>query len=130
METSNDKNKQQNLQNHFTNLPDFDFEEWASLHKSDPEAFEAKRTDWLKTCVTDAPKKYQKRLNGLMFHVNTIRRLEKNPMQTCFKLTSMMMTSLNDMGTFFSDINSTLSNNNEFAQAESTSADILEFIRS
>ena len=115
--------------NYFTTLPDFDFDEWATLHKNDPEAFEEKRIEWLTTCVVEAPKKYKKRLNGLMFHINSIRSIEKNPMQTCLKVSTMMMDSLNDMRTFLSDLNSTISDNSEFVQAENTSADILQFVR-
>lgn len=112
-----------------TTLPEFNFDEWALLHKNDPEAFEAKRIEWLTTCVIEAPQQYQKRLNGLMFHINTIRRLEKNPMQTCLKISTMMMDSLNDLRSFLSDLNSTIGDNGELAQAENTSADILQFVK-
>ncbi|PHS14888.1 MAG: hypothetical protein COA86_14530 [Kangiella sp.] len=129
MPTSIDRYKQEHSQDCLSNLPEFDFDEWASLHKNDPEAFEEKRIEWLTACIINAPQKYQKRLNGLMFHINSIRRLEKNPMQTCLKISAMMMDSLNDMRTFLSDLNSTISNNSEFVHAEKTSADILQFVR-
>ena len=110
-------------------MPEFDFDEWAELNKKDPEAFEEKRVEWLTNCVIEAPQKYQKRLNGLMFHINTIRRLEKNPMQTCLKISSMMMDSLNDMRMFLNDLNAAVQGENEALQTNEMSADILQFVR-
>ncbi len=127
MSTSIEQKNNQNVS--LTTLPKFNFDEWASLHKNDPVAFEEKRIEWLTICVVEAPKKYQKRLNGLMFHINTIRRTEKNPMQTCLKNSSLMMDSLNDMRVFLSDLNATICNKSKLVKSENTDADILQFVR-
>ncbi|MGB0494984.1 MAG: DUF3135 domain-containing protein [Kangiellaceae bacterium] len=115
--------------NRLTSLPEFDFDEWMQLYKNDPEAFEEKRIEWLTTCVVDAPQKYQKRLNGLMFHINAIRRLEKNPMQTCLKVSSMMMDSLNDMRVFLRELQATIQGEKSTLKTEEC-ATVLQFSRS
>ena len=112
-----------------TNLPEFDFDEWKELHANDPEAFEEKRIEWLTHCIVDSPQQYHKRLNGIMFRVNAIRQIEKNPMQTCIKVSSMMMDSLNDMRSFLSELNHVLLTPDTQSNTEATSADILDFSR-
>jgi len=129
MPTSIDRYKQEHSHDYLSNLPEFDFDEWASLHKNDPEAFEEKRIEWLTACIINAPQKYQKRLNGLMFHINSIRRLEKNPLQTCLKISAMMMDSLNDMRVFLSDLNSTISSETQTEIKKQQSAKILHFVQ-
>jgi len=110
-------------------LPEFNFDEWRELHRNDPAAFEKKRELWLDTIINSAPTKYQHRLHGLMFKVNTIRRQEKNPLQTCVKISDMMMDSLSDLGFFLGDLSYTLQGGESDIKSHESTAKILEFVR-
>jgi hypothetical protein len=128
MPTSIDQKSPKKQKNCLSNLPKFDFDEWNTLYKKDPEAFEKKRLECLNQCIMDAPLKYQKRLNGLMFHVNAIRQLEKNPMQTCIKMSSMMMQSLNDMRDFLNELHALMDGKKQPGPPP-ISAEILPFLK-
>jgi len=110
-------------------LPEFNFNEWLTLHKSDPVAFEEKRELWINAVINSAPEKYQRRLNGLMFKVNAIRRQEKNPLQTCIKMSDMMLDSLSDLGFFLGDLSYTLQGGHSDISSQKSTAKILEFVR-
>jgi len=110
-------------------LPEFNFDEWLKLHSDDPVAFEEKRELWLDTVINSAPTKYQRRLHGLMFKINTIRQREKNPLQTCVKISDMMMDSLSDLGFFLGDLSYTLQGGQSDIKSQESTAKILEFVR-
>lgn len=110
-------------------LPCFEFDDWRSLHQSDPQAFELKREEWINHLINEAPEQYQKRLNGIKFHLDGIRATESCAMQTCIKASSMMMDSLADMGSFLEELKFTLTGGVDQSQLEKQTADILQFVR-
>jgi len=110
-------------------LPKFDFDEWLALYRDDPIAFEEKRALWIDMIINSAPVKYQRRLHGIMFKVNTIRQREKNPIQTCMKISDMMMDSLSDLRFFLGDLSYTLQGGQNDIKSQESTAKILEFVR-
>jgi hypothetical protein len=70
------------------------FDEWASLAKSDPEEFEAKRLRKIETFFNGVPAKRQQRLKGLQWQVDQARKLAHSPMASCIAISTMMLDSV------------------------------------
>jgi hypothetical protein len=79
----------------------FDFDEWAQLAKQDNVAFEEKRTEILKQFIASCASNDNdlRRLNGLQFQINMIRRKHKSPMGACVAISEMMMDKLYELMT-------------------------------
>ena len=73
---------------------DFDFEEWALLAKTDPEAFEAKRKESIARLIAGASPASQTRLNGLQWRIDTERRLASTPLSSCIQIFNQMWKSV------------------------------------
>jgi hypothetical protein len=73
---------------------DFDFEEWASLAKTDPEAFEARREQVIAQLISGATPRMQTRLRGLQWRIDTERRRSSNPLSSCMNIFNQMWTSV------------------------------------
>lgn len=73
---------------------DFDFEEWAALAKSDPEAFEAKREQVIARFIEQASPHMQNRLRGLQWRIDTVRDRSTNPLSSCMKIFNQMWSSV------------------------------------
>ncbi len=73
-------------------LPSFD--ELVKLAQTDPEAFEKLRKSHVEDLIESAPEHTQRRLKGLQFQVDMIRRRSKNPMGACVEISKMMYDSL------------------------------------
>ena len=59
---------------------DFVFEHWARLAAEDPEEFERRRAEAIETFIAGAPESLRRRLTGLQWQVDQIRRQAKTPM--------------------------------------------------
>ena len=73
---------------------DFDFEEWASLAKADPQAFEAKREEIIAQFIAGASPRMQNRLRGMQWRIDADRRLANNPLSSCMKIFNHMWSSV------------------------------------
>jgi hypothetical protein len=71
-----------------------DFDEWSSLAKTDPSAFEARRQALIEEFLRQFPPPDQRRLRGLQFRIDMERRRARTPMAACLRLSSMMWDSL------------------------------------
>lgn len=72
----------------------FDFDEWASLAKANPHAFEARRQALIDNFLGQFPDPERRRLRGLQFRIDMERRRARTPMAACIRLSSMMWDSL------------------------------------
>ena len=72
------------------NDDDFRFEEWASLARHDPRAFESARRQVLQSLIESAPLTQRRRLEGLQWQIDRERDRADNPMAACIKISSMM----------------------------------------
>ena len=72
----------------------FDFDEWSRLAKDDPSAFEARRIALIEDYLRRFPQSGQRRLRGLQFRIDMVRRRARTPMGACLKISSMMWESL------------------------------------
>lgn len=72
------------------NDDDFPFEEWASLARHDPRAFESARRHVLQSLIESAPVTQRRRLEGLQWQIDRERERADNPMASCIRISSMM----------------------------------------
>jgi Protein of unknown function (DUF3135) len=72
----------------------FDFDEWATLARNDPSAFEARRLELIEDFLRQFPPVEQRRLRGLQFRIEMERRRARTPMAACLRLSAMMWDSL------------------------------------
>jgi len=72
----------------------FNFDEWALLAKYDRLAFEQKRAATLQHYITTHAKTADdlRRLNGLQFKVDMLRRKHKTPLAACIAISELLMT--------------------------------------
>ena len=73
---------------------DFDFEEWALLAKTDPQAFEARREEVIAQLISGASPRMQTRLRGMQWRINMDRRRASNPLSSCMQIFNQMWTSV------------------------------------
>ena len=70
------------------------FDEWLELAMNDPDRFEAARTAAIQGFLDDAPAHSRKRLTGLQWRIDMIRKKSKTPMAACQTIYSMMWDQL------------------------------------
>ncbi len=75
---------------------DFDFQEWASLAKVDPQAFELRRAQYIELFLNSTGKRRQ-RLEGLQFRVDATRRLAHSSPEALLAISKLMIQSLADL---------------------------------
>lgn len=95
----------------------FNFDEWALLAKQDRLAFEQKRAATLQHYITRHAKTEHdlRRLNGLQFRVDMLRRKHKTPLASCIAISQLLMTYVYQLANpdlTLSDINSRKQVNN------------------
>ncbi|MDH5765992.1 MAG: DUF3135 domain-containing protein [Gammaproteobacteria bacterium] len=76
-------------------LPDFDH--LMSLADNNPDELENLRKFFCDELISNAPERYQKRLRGLQFQVDMIRRKSKNPLQSCILISRLMLDNCYNM---------------------------------
>ncbi len=74
------------------NLAEFDH--WAQLAVTDPEAFEARRSRIIEDFISSAPAERQPRLRGLQWRIDQIRRTSRTPLASCIRISRMMWDSV------------------------------------
>jgi len=77
-------------------LPDsaFDFEEWALLARTDPDAFEARREAEIARLIDRAGLETQARLRGLQWQIDLQRSRAKSPLSACVQIFNQMWDSV------------------------------------
>src|SRR5690554_3705595 len=72
----------------------FNFEEWAELARQDQVAFEKKRTADLRETIEQSAHSdgARRRLNGLQFRVDMIRRRHRHALGACIDISNLMLS--------------------------------------
>lgn len=65
----------------------------AQLACENPQAFEALRSELIENCISTAPERIQRRLRGIQFRIDCIRRLSRTPLGALIKIQAMMWES-------------------------------------
>jgi Protein of unknown function (DUF3135) len=103
--------------------PLIDFDQWSDLARSDPEAFEAKRSEVIEEIIAAMPAHKQHRMRCLQWKIDQVRNQCRTPMAACIKLSEMMWDSLVGPG----GLNETLERLRGGDYRPPASARILEF---
>lgn len=67
-----------------------DFDAWALLASSDPEAFENQRREVIQDAIRRAPARQQQRLQQLQWQLDQIRASSPTPMAACLRMQRML----------------------------------------
>ena len=76
----------------------FDFDHWARLAHTDPEAFERERAALVARTIAEAPAASRERLRRLQWKVDQIRRTSPTPMAAFLRIYRMMWDSVEGPG--------------------------------
>ncbi len=71
-----------------------DFDHWSAQADSDPEAFEARRSELLQGVIDKAPAHRQRRLRGLQWQLDQVRESAGTPIAACVRMSEMMWDSV------------------------------------
>ena len=107
----------------------FNFNAWKKLHEDDPVQFEAKRDTLLNRFIESAPQRQQRRLRGIKFRIDMIRRRSSNPLQACVEISEMMWESFNELNDCFNDFEDKLYQRQSAGKSTQQNAKILSFVR-
>ncbi len=77
-----------------TYRPLVDFDQWSELARTNPDAFEAKRAEFIEQTIQRMPAEKQQRMRCLQWKIDQVREQAGNPMAACIKLSEMMWDSL------------------------------------
>lgn len=97
-----------------------DHESLARLARDDPNAYEALRSRLVNELIDGAPEAMQRRLRGLQFRIDQLRRLARTPLGATVKIYSLMWGS-------FLTLNRELSGFHSYRPHPEQSARIIEF---
>lgn len=76
------------------NTAEIDFDSWAELARTDPDAFEARRLAAIDALIASAPEANRERLRCLQWRIDQERRLARTPMAACIRISRMMWRSV------------------------------------
>lgn len=72
----------------------FNFDEWATLAKTDPAAFAQHRADVIEAVIASVPLERQPQLRRLQWRIDMERQRCSNPMHACIHLFNKMWDSV------------------------------------
>ncbi|MDX1251807.1 MAG: DUF3135 domain-containing protein [Gammaproteobacteria bacterium] len=72
----------------------FDFDEWTTLAKTDPEAFARRRREAIEKLIASAPPTRQQRLRGLQWSIDAELQTCRTPLQACMRIFDRMWDSV------------------------------------
>jgi hypothetical protein len=70
------------------------FDEWATLAKSDPQAFERQRRQVIDRAILAAPANRQQQLRRVQWKLDQIRSTSRTPMVACLRMQSLLWESV------------------------------------
>ena len=74
--------------------PPQNFDEWALLAKSNPQAFEAQRMQIIDRAIQQAPAHKQHRLRCMQWKLDQIRNTSRTPLVACLRMNRMLWESV------------------------------------
>ena len=74
--------------------PAQDFDRWAELARTDPEAFEVERALLIEAVIQQAPARTQHRLRCLQWKIDRIRDTSGTPLAACLRINRLLWDSL------------------------------------
>jgi hypothetical protein len=80
-----------------------DFDKWAELARSDPQAFEELRSQFLNNALNRISKAKRHKFECLQWRVDKIRQTTKTPLSACIKISQLMWTSFDELQQQYND---------------------------
>jgi len=77
-----------------TERGEFDFDTWAELARTDPEAFEIKRIKIIGSTIAAAPKRNRQQLRRLQWKLDRIRDSSPTPLAACVRMQELLWESV------------------------------------
>jgi hypothetical protein len=74
--------------------PSFDFDSWAALAKTNPQAFEIKRKKTIEQAILQASPQRQPRLRCLQWQLDQIRNTSRTPLAASIRMQRMLWEKL------------------------------------
>ena len=74
--------------------PPFDFDSWATLAKTNPQAFEIKRKNTIEQAILQASPHRQPRLRCLQWQLDQIRNTSRTPLAASIRMQRMLWEKL------------------------------------
>ena len=72
----------------------FDFDAWAELARTDPEAFEKERNKAIEAVIEEAPPRSREQLRRVQWKLDSIRDTAPTPMAACLRMQTLMWESV------------------------------------
>lgn len=91
----------------------FDFDHWAALSKSDPQAFEHLRTQVIDAYCQEMETKQRPWLDSIRWRIDVERARSRSPLQCCLKLSSLMWDRFFDLNEVLQTGKPPLANTNQ-----------------
>lgn len=82
---------------HTTGLEDFDFDQWATLARTRPEAFEELRRLTVELAILKRSRRNRERLKGLQWRIDRVRECAGNPLDACMRISQLMWDRFEDL---------------------------------
>ncbi|HEB99036.1 MAG TPA: DUF3135 domain-containing protein [Thiotrichales bacterium] len=105
--------------------PVFDFDRWAKLADTDPDAFEAQRRAAIEQAIEQAPERTRTRLRRLQWKLDQIRRTSGTPLAAAIRMNEMMWDRIAGKGGLLETLTQPL----PARRAEAQAANVLDFRR-
>ena len=80
------------------------FERLKYLAEEHPEKLEEIRNAYCQRLIDNAPEQFRRKLSGLLFKINMETRRSKNSIQSCIRISEMMMDSFNELREVLNDV--------------------------
>lgn len=103
----------------------FDFDAWAELARTDPEAFETERTNIIVATISAAPARNREQLERLQWKLDRIRDTAPNPLAACIRMQELLWESVLGEDGLVARLNQLPRNE----KSPRPSAEIVDFIR-
>jgi len=101
--------------------------DWAQLAQQDPEAFEIMRAELLQDFIQNSPANMQKKLEGIQWKIEHIRRRANTPAEALAEISSMMWQSTQQLGEKQQDLLDICTGKEAESSTSHQSAQILPF---
>lgn len=72
----------------------FDFDAWAELARTDPDAFEKARNNAIEALIEDASPRSREQLRRVQWKLDCIRDTAPTPMAACLRMQTLMWESV------------------------------------
>lgn len=105
-------------------LPDVDT--LIKMAKEDPEGLEQLRQKLCTQLIDNAPKQYQRRLNGIQFQIDMTRRKSANELHSCIKISEMMLESYQKLQMVLTDLQDSEVSTKQLGHQTGSSADVID----